>query len=155
CKPSPLLRWFLAGYVGLSMLCIALTGSRSSFLGLLVCAVAMMLRSKHRWRWVALGVLASPLMWFLLPDSLQSRFETIVNPSAGSRDAQASADGRWAGLMMGMEQFGNSPLTGCGPGAWKIATGSVIESHQLYGQLMGEMGGAGIVTFAGIVAAFW
>src|SRR5919198_741557 len=85
---------------------------------LLVCAVAMMLRSKHRWRWVALGVLASPLLWFLLPDSLQNRFETIINPSVGSRDAMASADGRWYGPMMGMEQFGKSPLTGCGPGAW-------------------------------------
>src|SRR5919198_6331418 len=47
CKPSPLLRWFLAGYVGLSILCVALTGSRSSFLGVLICAVAMMLRSRY------------------------------------------------------------------------------------------------------------
>src|SRR5262249_39288796 len=46
------------------------------------------------------------------------------------------------------------PLTGCGPGVWRKATGSDIESHNLYGQVMGELGGLGVLTFGALVVTF-
>ena len=61
--------------------------------------------------------------------------------------------GRIQGLILGVVLLNRFPLTGCGPGAWRPATGSPIESHSLYGQCMGELGVAGIVTFGGLVIA--
>jgi hypothetical protein len=45
-------------------------------------------------------------------------------------------------------------LTGCGPGVWRKATGSEIESHNLYGQLMGETGLIGVAAFGTLVVGF-
>jgi len=55
--------------------------------------------------------------------------------------------------MQGWELWQRYPLTGCGPGAWRKATGSSIESHSLYGQLMGELGTLGIGAFALVLSA--
>src|SRR5262249_42905539 len=59
------------------------------------------------------------------------------------------------GFWLGVELWQENPLTGVGPGAWRPATGSPLEAHNLYGQLMGEMGTLGIVTFAAVVLTFW
>ena len=42
--------------------------------------------------------------------------------------------------MRNMRRF---PLTGCGPGVWRPATGSGLEAHNLYGLLMDEAGWLG------------
>src|SRR5207245_4462402 len=93
--------------------------------------------------------------WFVLPDSLKTRFETIIDPSVGPANAQESGMGRVQGLVNGVALLSRFPLTGCGPGAWRPATGSPIESHSLYGQAMGELGLAGIIAFGGLVGALW
>src|SRR5262249_28374936 len=54
CSPSRTLRWFLASYVTLSFVCVGLTGSRSSFLGLVLCVAVTVLRSRWRWALVVL-----------------------------------------------------------------------------------------------------
>src|SRR5262249_11548965 len=71
CNPSRRLRWFLAGYVALSFLCVGLTGSRSSLLGLLLWALLTTWWSRWRWRVLLLGFLAAPAMWAALPPNLQ------------------------------------------------------------------------------------
>jgi hypothetical protein len=153
-QPSRWLRCFLMGYVLLSIVCIGLTGSRSALVGLVFWFGMMVLKSRWRWRLVGLGLVAAPLGWLALPPSLQNRFETIIHPEVGPANAIASSEDRWTGLVTGLEQWALNPATGCGPGAWKPATGSLIESHNLYGQLLGEMGTLGAVTFAAIVACF-
>jgi hypothetical protein len=45
-------------------------------------------------------------------------------------------------------------VTGIGPGAWKPATRRTIESHNLYGQIVGELGTMGLLAFLGIVVCF-
>src|SRR5438270_797743 len=155
CNPSRTLRWFLAGYVALSVICVGLTGSRSSFIGLLLCAAVIILRSRWRWALLVLSVLAAPAMWAALPPSLQNRFETIIHPEVGPANAIESGEGRLVGLQKGFELFADNPLTGVGPGAWRPATGLAIESHNLYGQLLGEMGALGAATFAAVVVSFW
>jgi hypothetical protein len=154
CRPSLLIRGFLVGYVVLSMGCIALTGSRSAFVGFVLVALVVILRSRWRWRLLGPALLAAPMLWFALPASFQNRFETIVHPEVGPANAQASAEIRLIGLKLGMQLFSNNPATGCGPGAWRKATHSPLESHNLYGQLIGEMGTFGILTFLGIVLMY-
>jgi O-antigen ligase len=153
--PSWRMRCFLAGYVALSFACVGLTGSRSSFLGLLLCAGVTILRSRWRWPLLLLAVLAAPALWAALPESLQLRFETIIHPEVGPANAIASGEGRLVGLTTGLELFARHPLTGIGPGAWRPATGHLIESHNLYGQLLGELGLFGALPFAAVLAGFW
>jgi O-antigen ligase len=148
---SPWLRRFCVGYLALSTVCIGLTGSRGSFMGLIVWAAFMVLRSKYRVRLGVLMLMLSPLLFFMLPDSLQNRFTTIIDPSVGPANAQQSAEGRLQGFYTGMNVYSKYPLTGVGPGSWKPGARQKHESHCLYGQVAGEMGTIGIVAFVGVV----
>jgi O-antigen ligase len=154
-RPTPRMKYFLLGYVGLSVLCVLLTGSRSSFVGLLFLGAVMLGRTGQRWQWAALAAAAVPAVFVALPESLQTRFETIVNPDAGPKSAKVSGEGRIEGFYMGMDLYANNPLTGVGPGAWKPATGSGLESHNLYAQLLGELGTVGGLAFVAVVVCCW
>ena len=46
------------------------------------------------------------------------------------------------------------PLLGAGPGCFPQARGYQLESHQLYGQVLGELGTLGALAFAAVVWAF-
>jgi O-antigen ligase len=148
-------KFALAGYTGLSGLCILLTGSRGSLVGLCVWGLLTILGHKKRWLWLSLCAVGAPLAFVALPGELQTRFETIVNPEVGPENAKTSGEGRIYGLTMGLELWMRHPISGVGPGAWKPATGQEIESHSLYGQLGGELGTLGVVTFLGILGCFW
>jgi hypothetical protein len=147
-------RLALTGYTGLSALCILLTGSRSSLLGLLLWSLILILGHRKRFLWLALFTAGAPLVFVAMPDSLQNRFETIVNPDVGPENAKVSGEGRIQGLITGLELWASNPISGVGPGAWKPATRGELESHSLYGQLLGEMGTAGAVTFAAVIGCF-
>jgi O-antigen ligase len=148
-------RILLAGYVGLSALCILLTGSRGSLVGLLVWFLVVIWGTRYRYAMLAGFAVVAPLSFVALPDSLQTRFETIINPDVGPANAKESGEGRIQGLMMGWQQFTNSPLSGIGPGAWRPANNTKIESHNLYGQLIGETGAIGAVAFIAILVCYW
>jgi O-antigen ligase len=152
---SKFMRFCAINYVCLSCGCIMLTGSRSSFIGMLVWWAILLWRSKHRWAGFALAFVSAPVIFLALPESLQNRFETIINPDVGPENAKQSGEGRLEGLQTGFILWGRYPLTGIGPGVWRPATGSPIESHNLYGQLVGEMGTIGLVAFVGILLCFW
>jgi O-antigen ligase len=153
--PSRRLRWFLGAYVMLTVVCIGLTGSRSSLVGLLLFAFIVVLRSRWRGRLLVLGFFLAPLLWAALPASLQTRFETIINPEVGPANARASAHSRIDGLIYGARLWQENPLTGCGPGAWRPASGLKLESHNLYGQLVGETGTLGAIAFAAVLIGLW
>jgi hypothetical protein len=155
CGGSRGLRVFLAGYLALAALCVVLTGSRSSFLGLLLFAALTIWQSPWRRVGMLLGVLLAPLLWAALPAEYQTRFETIIHPEVGPANAQTSAQGRIDGLYTGIRLWGEFPATGCGPGAWIPASHSKIESHSLPGQVMGELGGLGVLTFGAVLACLW
>jgi O-antigen ligase len=155
CTRSWLQRAFLASYVGLSSVCIVLTGSRSSFLGLLVFAAITVWFSRRRWQAVGAGIVSLPLLWAVVPGSMQTRFETIIHPEVGPANAQVSAESRLEGLYKGLDVWAEHPLTGCGPGAWKWGARTKMESHNLYGQLVGEMGTLGLITFVLMLGGFW
>ena len=72
-----------------------------------------------------------------------------------SKSDEESGQGRLQGLLTGFDLWAASPFTGVGPGAWRPATASHIESHNLYGQIMGETGTLGILAFASLLICFW
>jgi O-antigen ligase len=140
--------------VGLAMLSIAFTGSRTGFvaLGLLFLAIAW--NSPWRTKAIVALALAAPIGFLALPPELQTRFETIINPDVGPKNAQTSAHGRWEGFEVGMKLWGENLPLGVGPGAWRAATGRKLNAHNLYGQLAGEMGTVGVVAFGSLLLAF-
>ena len=148
-------RMLLAGYVALSCLCILLTGSRSSLLGMLVWFMIVIWGTRYRFAAFTAFALVAPAAFFALPDELQNRFETMINPEVGPKNAQESGEGRIMGFVTGMELWAEYPLTGIGPGSWRPATGSLIESHNLYGQVAGETGTLGVLAFGSILVCFW
>ncbi|MCE9533194.1 MAG: O-antigen ligase family protein [Planctomycetes bacterium] len=152
---STWIRLGVVTYLCLSAGCILLTGSRSSLLGLVLFGAITIFRSPHRMWGIALALIACPIVFVAMPDELQTRFETIVNPDVGPENAKVSGEGRLEGLTKGFDLWMQNPATGCGPGAWRPATHSKLESHNLYGQIMGEMGSIGVMTFLMIVIAFW
>ena len=77
-----------------------------------------------------------------------------MNPEVGPENARVSGDGRLEGLVKGLELIAAYPATGIGPGSWRPATHSPLEAHNLYGQLCGEMGFAGVLTFGAILGCF-
>ena len=151
---SKWIKFGAAMFLCLSGGCILLTGSRSSLLGMMLWGTIVIVRSRYRWWLLAAAMAGSPLLFVALPESLQTRFETIVNPDVGPENAKESGEGRLQGLITGFDLFMANPATGCGPGAWRPATHSKLESHNLYGQLMGEMGLLGIVAFSSILACY-
>jgi O-antigen ligase len=115
----------------------------------------LVFRGRNRWAWMTAVALGAPAVFLALPEDLQTRFETIIDPSVGPKEAQVSGEGRLRGLEIGLKLWERFSFTGVGPGAWRPGTGSKIESHNLYGQLVGELGSLGLVAFLAILAGFW
>jgi O-antigen ligase len=47
------------------------------------------------------------------------------------------------------------PLLGSGPGVFGLARGYDLQAHQLYGQVLGELGTLGAVAFGMVVLCFF
>jgi O-antigen ligase len=147
-------RLVLLTYIVLSCTCVMLTGSRTGFAGLLAIAVVMGILSKHRLQLAVLFALTAPLAWYCLPQDRQDRYLTLLDPSYGPENAQQSARGRVVGLKSGIELWKQNPVLGAGPNAFALAAGTGFQSHQLYGQVLGELGTIGALSFGALLLAF-
>jgi hypothetical protein len=145
---------FMISYILLSIRCIQLTGSRSSFLGLGLLLFSSAIISKHRLKLVPIMVLLSFVLWLTLTDNLRDRYRTIVDSSI-NESANQSAQGRLHGFYKGLENWEKSPIWGVGPECHGYATGEGFLSHCLYGQIPGELGTLGIVTMSFLVLCFF
>ncbi len=148
-------RLALAGFSGGAVLCVLLTGSRGGFIALCVVGLLLGWQSRYRGRLLVLLGLLGCLSVVALPGYLQNRFLTIIDPSVGPANAQASAQGRLIGFFDGLALWERNPLLGVGPGSFLHATGKGYNPHNLYGQVLGEMGTLGVLALAGLLAAFW
>lgn len=147
-------RRFLAVYLGLSATCVLLTGSRSGLVGVLA-LVAMIVRLSRRRIAILIGLLAlAPVVWAMLPADRQRRFLTIIDPSYGPHNAQSSAESRLLGFWDGVRIWREYPLLGVGPGAHPRASYHGRPLHNLYGQLLADLGAGGIVTFLYLLICF-
>jgi O-antigen ligase len=143
----------VAGYLLLAVACILLTGSRSSLAGLIVWGLLNVLLAKRKVLYLSAFAAIGVVSLAALPDVLLTRFETIIDPSVGPANAQESGRGRIEGFFTGLRLWADYPLAGCGPSAWRPASGSKLESHNLYGQLVGELGTIGLIAFLFMLGA--
>jgi O-antigen ligase len=146
-------RWAVTGFVGLGVICILLTGSRSSFAALGVLAVIACALSKYRRTALVCVVLTAPLVWAGLSVELKNRYLTLLDPSYGAKGAQASAEARLYGFQQGFKMWNENPVFGAGLGAFAATVGGGSRPHNLYGLVMGELGTAGVIALSAIVLA--
>ncbi len=147
-------RLLLMAGTGAGALCIFLSGSRAGFLGLVVVGLFLAWSSRHRLRVLLLLFVAGMVGVVALPGTLQDRFMTIIDSSRGPSNARSSAEGRIQGLLDGIKLWERSPFVGVGPGAFGLGTGSGMNAHNVYGQVLGEMGTIGIAALAGMLWSF-
>lgn len=155
------IRKMLWAYGTLSVVAIIFTGSRSGMVTGLLFLLLVWLGSSRKVFGIALLSLLLAVTWSNMPESYKIRFESIfvkgVAEEAGQKGADESAEGRIEGLKQGIRTFKAHPLLGIGPGnfkyAWAGETGKVVggSAHNLYGQMLGELGGLGFVSFLVLV----
>jgi O-antigen ligase len=158
-RPTMGQRVLLVGYTLCVCACVALTGSRAGFVGLCAFAMLALLVTVKRKALVVVlggfvGVAGVGVAAVALPAELQNRYLTLIDPSYGPKNAAESASGRMAGLLAGIEAWEKSPLLGHGPRAFDFATGRMGGAHNLYGQVLSEMGVLGALTLAALVLCF-
>jgi O-antigen ligase len=78
----------------------------------------------------------------------------LVDPSYGPANAQESAESRQVFFKQAVELWQRSPLLGFGPDSFRIASGTGMQTHSLYGQLFAEVGLAGMITFGAVLMCF-
>jgi len=152
-------RLALAGYVVLSVTCVVLTGSRTGFVALLSLCLIVTVLSRFRLRILAALLVAATLLWTWMGAALQNRFLTLIDPSYGPAIAQRSAEARWKFFKLSVEIWRENPIFGVGPRGFDRIAGSTFGSevavHSLYGQLVGELGTVGVVTFLAVLACYF
>jgi O-antigen ligase len=158
-RPSRGLRVLLVCYTLGVCACVALTGSRGGFVGLCVFGLLAMLVTVRRKLLVLVlagffGVAVLGVAAVALPADLQNRYLTLIDSSYGPKNAQESAKGRMDGFMFGIEAWEKSPLLGHGPRGFDFATGRLGGAHNLYGQVLSEMGALGALALAALVLCY-
>ena len=101
-----------------------------------------------------LGFLAFAVLSVALPPELQGRYLTLVDSSRGPANAETSAQGRLDGFLWGMHAWQQSPLLGHGPASFAFSTGREGQAHNLYGQVMSELGLLGGLALLAVVVCF-
>ena len=105
-------------------------------------------------RFIVLGLLGLIILYFVLPDSVISRFSSITNLSDTSTNYRLSI---WQGTANMLSDFW---LYGVGTGihafrniypVYSQHSALAQHSHSLYLQILSEMGLAGGITFLGVI----
>ena len=144
---------FILGYVLLTLRSVMLTGSRTAFImvvGLLILPVVF---SRHRFKLIPILLIAVPVGWFAMSEEMQNRYRTVWDQSI-SETANDNMQGRMAGFYGGLDNWSNYPLFGVGPAMHGPARGSIMQAHNLIGQVAGELGTFGILTFLFMLTCF-
>lgn len=153
------IRFGLAGLAAVSVFSIIGTQSRGAFVAVVVMAVFLIIKSKHRLSMGA-GVLAMALIGLMfVPDTWVARMETIQN-----YDQDASALGRLAAWQFAIEVARMYPLTGGGFNVfldsdlwYRLVPGEITPKnfHSVYFEVLGEQGFIGLILFMSLLATAW
>ena len=144
---------------GVSALCLVYTWSRGAWLGFMFSvALLLLLYNQKAMIAVALGIISIPVLPFILPDSIISRFTSIGNLADSSTSYRLSIweasldlihDFFWGGIGIGHSAFAN---------VYPKYSYSGIEaaphSHNLFMQLTVEMGIFTLVFYLIIMVVF-
>jgi O-antigen ligase len=150
-------KWMGRGLIGYGAMCIVaimFTGSRSGMISFLFFLSLIWMKNQKKVFGLVLLVVGLFSIWQFMPGEYKERYFTILDDSI-SATATESAQGRIEGLKNGFKLFANSPFFGWGAGNFIHAVETIgvfnrLQSHNLYGQLMADLGFLGIVPFFAI-----
>ncbi|ABB37646.1 O-antigen polymerase [Oleidesulfovibrio alaskensis G20] len=156
--PSVWVRRGLWLYGGMALVGIIFTGSRSGMVTAIFFALLVLMSSSRKLVGIFVVFLLLVFAWDFMPDDLQQRFLSTFGYGHTGKGAIESAEGRLKGFQQGMEVFTRYPLLGIGPGnfgySWE-GLSSGPKSHNVYGEVAGELGLAGILSFGGLVVVLF
>lgn len=148
------LRLFSLLLAAASIFTVAITGSRSGVIGLLAVMFFIWINSKNRLVTLMIILVSISFGWMVLPAQYKERYSTIT-----SGEVDASTQGRYDAWNAGMRMFWDRPFLGVGTGNFSAAYGSGnyskqahwLKPHNMYVQIISELGIVGIVTFGGLI----
>jgi hypothetical protein len=150
---SLFVRSFLALMLAVCLWTVVISGSRGGMLGCIVMLMLVGLTSRYK-SLAIIGVVGVVIgLAAVMPEQYVERFTSIVHYSEldDGTGAAESAQGRIKGLKVGFEILLTRPLTGVGIGCFNVYNyeyhGSWLQSHNMLGQLVGELGLLGLIAF--------
>ncbi len=146
------LSWFnslaFLTFVPVGLYALALTGSRSGFLALIVIIATIVVKAKHRFLVGAAGVLVLIGGFQFLSAEQQDRYLSAFG--VGEKNV-ATAEQRWDNLESDLDVGLRRPIFGHGIGTSQEANanfgGRDQPSHNLYLEVLQELGFAGLAIF--------
>lgn len=144
--------------MGLSLVTIISTGSRTAFFSFLILVVLTLLRKKKNWKYLAALPILGFFLWITIPQQYKVRYESVDHLQ--NDDSYQNRVLSWEG---GVQMFLSNPLTGIGPDNYAIANGEKfwpgfprhwLNAHSLYFILIGELGLVGVLTWLGFLVGF-
>jgi O-antigen ligase len=138
-----------------SLVAIALTGSRIAIVGLLAIAVFYTFQSKHRIRTVLAIIFIGCSLWIWMPPQYRQRYLTVEEYAAGAK-LDDSNELRLKVWTAGREIFLQRPILGVGAGQFPIGYGLIflrgrhagwMQPHNLLIQVACELGMVGLLAF--------
>lgn len=146
-KPlNSLMRWGLWSYGILAIVAIILTGSRSGMFTALLFFFLLFSGSSKKLGFAIFLILLLVVIWYFMPVDLQDRFLSAFMEDVGPASAQVSGEGRLIGFQQGLRLFASHPVLGIGPGNFPLGWATGMNAHNLFGQLLGELGISGVVS---------
>ncbi len=159
---SRIIQLILLAYALLIPVAIMYTGSRSGMVAALFFGVLLVLGSSKKFTTVVVLSLSLAVVWNVMPEKQQNRFLSIfikdIAPEAASADA--SAQGRIDGFLQGVKTFKKYPVLGIGPYNFRYSWEGIPyefahNPHNLYGQILGELGAVGVIVFGSMVFSIY
>lgn len=129
----------------LSVLGVIASGSRGGFLGLIVFAALTVYFSERK----GLALFICVTIFFLSIPFLSGTYLSWMESVLHHTDD--SAESRITGLINGIEMMMRRPILGVGPGCYPLARKAWfhwgLESHNQFGQMMGDLGLLGTIAW--------
>jgi O-antigen ligase len=133
--------------VGIYFLGVISSGSRGGFLGLIICIVLFAYKADRKFLTLAIILPAFIAGMAIVSREYLEWMKTILD--FGSSDLSASS--RFDGLRHGVEMAVRRPILGVGIGCYALARSAWfhwgIWAHNLYGELIGELGLLGLLSW--------
>ncbi len=141
-------------FAAMSILTIAITGSRAGVIGLVATGFMLWLVTKKKIAFAVGAVLLLVAGWFALPAQYQERYASIF-----ADKIDASSEGRIHAWEAGVGMFVSNPFTGIGVHVFPVAYASGkysshrswLRPHSMYVQIIAETGLVGLITFGGFI----
>ena len=149
-----MVRIFMLSLICFMMVGVIFTKSRGGFIGFVAIGLGLIFFSKNRVATFLVMMIAFLVLAVLAGPEYLTHMSTITDGIHGSR----SSEDRYIGLRNGIEMMIKRPILGVGIGCYAVARRQYFNyyfySHNLYGELFGELGLASLAWFYWIYAVF-